>query len=523
MADFSKLAALLQAGKVPSQEDADAANQALQQADLNRSGGQIVSDLLARGADAQANYDNTGFPKNPAHPSDYTGGADPAASSVDPNLGPNGPSLFARVTGAIKNQQDQGNVGPSPSLLANRSPAIAKSTPSDVQDAIKTAQAAPATNPNDPYGKELGDAALKAAQEKAKQINAASLMARASSTMAEALSKGAYKDNSGFADALAKTADADEKNILQRRAAADQDLNHQKQVYELATDKDKNDPNSAVSKMSRDILQQMSNRVGMKLGNIDNMSVASLEKIYGPLERYFGMVEASENRKAAAADKKTQRDSAEVLKYNKIMGEDLDPNRARSGALGKSQQVINDTQALEALAHNYTNLDKVPPAQYAEMAGALDRLISRGNPSVERFKHLMPSNAALTGNTILQSIQSKPTGAGQGEFIKSILQTASQERKTAQQQILDGQLKKAYSTHNEYKKRHPDEFYNTLSGATGLSIDELKDLEKNKGKSPTASQSSSDLSDQDKQAIEWAKANKGDPRSDQILKMHGLQ
>lgn len=389
-------------------------------------------------------------------------------------------------------EEAQSPVSRLQSLLGNREPSAApqpKPIKSSIPEPILR-QLATSGNEHakklltDAYGPELGDSALKQALAQKNQNTDLVGMGAAANQLAKGLAAfggGEFNPDTPELKLAEKQAGQPVEDILTRRQGQDEQLKHQMNLYGLSSEKEKSDPNSQVSKMAQDLLGQMSSKVGMKI-DPSGMSLASVEKVFGPMEKYFSSIEAQKSRQMAQNDKLDQKKFEQVVKYNKAMGEDLDPSRARSGNLGKLQQVISDTRALEALTSNYSNLDKIPAVQYAEMASALDRLVSRGNPTIERFRHMMPSNLALSGAGMMQWVQSKPQGANQGAFIKSILNTANSERKVAQDQILEAQVKKANSTHRKLKEMSPEDFYQTLATATGLSQDELMARESGENK-----------------------------------------
>lgn len=313
------------------------------------------------------------------------------------------------------------------------------------------------------------DSALKEAQDKRDKMQNLSMLGKSANMILGGQTH--TTPSNAVWDEMSKNAGQGIDDIKNKSALLSQNLTQNEQARKLSDEEVKSDPKSPVSIMATQIAKKMLPDLNVQEGKT---SASDLEKINPMLVSYASHMLALESKKDSKKEE-------QILKYSKAMGEDLDPSRGRSGNQGKLQQVISDSKAIDALTANYSNLNAVPPAQYAEMVSSLDRLVSRGNPAIERFRHLMPANSALSAAGMIQWIKSEPAGANQKAFIQNILNTSKAERDVAAKQILDNQFKKANSTHQGLKSLSPDHWYNNLSNATGLSIDEIKHMEGQEG------------------------------------------
>jgi hypothetical protein len=156
------------------------------------------------------------------------------------NLGPDGPSLFSRVSNAMqplaKEVAKPAADGGVPRQLASQQAGQLK-----LLDMIKTNQAAPA----DPYGDELNDAALKAAQAEKAKWAGISTMGKAANQMLSA-STHSKIDNTVY-DEIGKHGEMGEKNIITRREGKDAELKRKKMLEDMADEDQMRDPNSPIS------------------------------------------------------------------------------------------------------------------------------------------------------------------------------------------------------------------------------------------------------------------------------------
>jgi hypothetical protein len=232
-------------------------------------------------------------------------------------------------------------------------------------------------------------------------------------------------------------------------------------------------------------------------------------------------------KKDSVQDKKQTRLDEQSLKYSKMMGEDLDPNRARSGEMGKNQARVNSAERIETLLKQFPD-GNIPKIQTRELATSVGALLSNGSSTaVSQIDELVPHTMKGNAAKIAEWVTGDPQGSQQQKFIKLYADTAAREKQTAAKQIVQAQVKKAFSTHKKLKDLDPDAFYSNLSAATGLDTDQIKDMEKQKGfkgqlLDEAAPKPAVKPHHQDDEAVKWANANPKDPRAAAILKANGL-
>lgn len=192
------------------------------------------------------------------------------------------PSLFDKVSGQYQNQEKLGNVNPylgnkdtylnplskalSGAGKSKRAPAV--DGPAKL-DTLQTSQAAPL----DPYGNELNDAALKAAQaDKAKWAGIASMGKGADKILSAATHS---KIDSSAMDDVIKRGEAGEKDILTRRAGKDKELERQSALIKGELEQEKGNATSFVSQTYREIAKKL--KPGLNIP--DGVTAAQLETV----------------------------------------------------------------------------------------------------------------------------------------------------------------------------------------------------------------------------------------------------
>jgi len=340
---------------------------------------------------------------------------------------------------------------------------------------------------------------------------------------------------------LAKNRGADEEFYQQQMKQAQQPVedvqNKQKLIQEkiktrsiqeqLKNELAKEDPTSDISKIGRQLAQAAAQNAKLNIPIPDNISMSNLEKIMPGIET---MANRRIQTDAASLQKQeklgTQRDQ-EITKLASKMGEDLDPNKFRSGEMGKNQGKVNAAGRIEALLQQFPD-GNIPKIQTRELATSVAAMLTNGSQTaVNQINELVPHTARGSATSIAEWVTGSPQGQGQQAFIKMFEDTTKREKEVAQQQIIQAQFKKAYGTHNKLKQKSPDDFYNSLATQTGLDPDTIKEMEKQQGfkgqyVAPKKQAEAPKLTSEDQQAVEWAKSNKDDLRAQQILKMHGM-
>jgi len=203
----------------------------------------------------------------------------------------------------------------SPSVAAGPASVAPMAAASPSLPVKKTPERSPS---NDPYGSELNDNALKEAQQQAKLMRLFGGLGNASSMIGAALSRGATQAAPIGKD-LIENADQDSKNILQRREGKDKEVSRNKNLLELATEKEKSEPTSQVSMFGQEITKKLAENTGIRIGDVSKLSYNQLKEIIPGLERYDAALESQKMRKDTKAfNESLARERMDIKKEEKL-------------------------------------------------------------------------------------------------------------------------------------------------------------------------------------------------------------
>lgn len=214
-------------------------------------------------------------------------------------------------------------------------------------------------------------------------------------------------------------------------------------------------------------------------------------------------------------------------KLRKNLKDDIDPDRNRAGNFGKISQRYLQAQNLNTLARESNgNILNLAPQFQAELAEGMANMITSGTGSSEaRVKALVPQSMVGDTQKLKGWLFNEPLGANQQAFTKLMLESIDREANQAQKQMSDI-MKRRLSAHSELKKTDPEGYQAILQsyGFDKLGERGVTPLAGSKeGLIPKRQVTGNAVTDEDWQAIEWAKANKNDPRAVKILQLHGLK
>lgn len=264
-----------------------------------------------------------------------------------------------------------------------------------------------------------------------------------------------------------------------KRAEIKSGLDTEKALIELGDEKQKTNPNSAISEGSRSILKQMAAESGMKLTIPDGASYSQIVKLFPSVEQFLRAKEAGEARKEAQAsrmmmmqlqneEKKEGKIDAKFDKVHKMMVEDLASSRT---VFGKNANIIRAADAVELLGAG-KNLADINPQQFYEIAKSLDAMLSMGSPTITGTQKLMPRTALQDFASFKQYLSGKPQGMNTPEFVKSYMDLVKREKNLAKQKITSTKESMLYPI-LQYKDTHPAKVQQLLA-ATGLPLDILE-------------------------------------------------
>lgn len=472
----------------------------------------------------------------------------------DPNLGPNGPSLFDRVSAKMQEKELDGSIGVEPETkLATKSSVSGKvKSSSNVRE--PAANAKPVAPVAEEQGYQLGTLDnLKAAQQKQNIMN---------------LIGGLSETGNQFLDNTKQIGDMfiDNPNKVQYANKTGENLRSQgKNIvdqHNAQVDNQKNDPKSQSSIEMRKLMKQM----GFDFGN--NVSSADLEKKFPALSNIYNAREAEKARAAlaresAAARKeelayRTTKDSAErkelesvreVEQLDKLegaFGKDLlrQENAGSRSALGKNILIRDSADRISQLSAQVKgDLNKLNVQQAYEIARSLDNMLSQGAATNSATDHLMVKSGVSQLSALKQYASNEPVPAELGAFLANQMETVNRERALAdhkvsqyRQKVLalaDPRLTKSRKIELEAKidalakaeVQNPEEITRRVEALEGQYKETPKELQSIDGQ-PSVN---AIPHPEDGPAVEWAKAtlksNPSDPKiiqkAQMILKANG--
>lgn len=382
------------------------------------------------------------------------------AMPEQPVVAANGPSLFDRVSNAMQPLAKE--VAQAPGKLGGgvKTPSRA---PADVSkpallDMMTTSKAAPM----DPYGTELNDAALKAAQAGAADAKQRGLIGRAGGEIGAGIASlgggSPVKVDNSFYDKFDEHAGQGEKDILTRRAGKDAELKRQSMMNDLNDENSMRDPSHPIS---------IALREGAKLAGLkvpDNVSGKMLKDSGINLGTLLNAKMMADARREAAAERAEARKESNDLKREKF-DQQLKENEQKA-AKDFSQFIEKDDQMKlfkkEAVALGQVdNLIGAIKSGNTVAAGALGAKMARamgevGVLTTEDVARYVQSGALARGSAdkLNKMLTGKPTNATLEEIkqISSILQDSYKSKvqpiydkyATRLSRIYDIPLEKAY-------------------------------------------------------------------------------
>lgn len=328
-----------------------------------------------------------------------------------------------------------------------------KETPKQesVPSKIQTTSVAPVEKPSapsKPEEDELGDEALKRAQEQSRNMRLATALGEAAGTFATVAPGGKF--DRGFYEEQQKLAEAPVVNIQQRKEAminkqklADMLVDNQIKKLALGNAQEASDPNSEVSKTARGFYQML--HPGIEKTEGWNKTSASFLKDFGQhiLETEAKIEATKATREAAQAvrEEQTKTKKQKSLDERVTKFKDaLDPNRMRSGQLGNLKKNSDQLSHVIRLGADPSYGNSLTEAETLELSQGLVRAINGGVgvPTQSQVEHIMPKSWKGTWQDTKSWFLNQPQGREQQEFIQRLLHNA-----TAQKDLYDNQIKLA--------------------------------------------------------------------------------
>jgi hypothetical protein len=325
------------------------------------------------------------FKANPAGVSPFTASGMPAlmakAGEVPPtapptgDVSPAGGNLFDQVSKRIAQQQADGNVGADPAASApsdvSRAPSGSPSAPADKSPAAPTSPLAPTSPPIDlnamgAYGAGADTQAMQAAIGARNNNQLLAQMGQAGQTFNDALNR-TKTDMSPYKDAI-KNAGQGVTDVEEARKSADQQLVRRKNIMDLASEQEKMDPNSTVSRMMQGVATDMSRQIpSLKGMDFSKMPAMSIEKAMPSALSYVTHLDADaarreiaeQNRLTRQATLKTQMDEREY-KHLQTAQSGLDKKKEYAAAKTGLDAAYKADNILDAALTDRSAANQIP-------------------------------------------------------------------------------------------------------------------------------------------------------------------
>jgi len=191
-------------------------------------------------------------------------------------------------------------------------------------------------------------------------------------------------------------------------------------------------------------------------------------------------------------------------------GNDFDPNKGRSGEIGRNMSRVNAANRLLALAVDPNGGPRnLTPQQMPELAQGLASLIAGGGAGAQaQIEHLTPQSLRGDWAKVAQWVTNEPQGTGQQAFVQNMIETAKREAGVASNAIQQAAMARI-GKHQVLISRNPNEA-KLAADRFGYDLDPASMTIKPKGlPEPVAAAPDA----QDQAAMDWLKANQNHPKA----------
>lgn len=161
---------------------------------------------------------------------------------------------------------------------------------------------------------------------------------------------------------------------------------------------------------------------------------------------------------ARAQDKKDASTNKDFGHLSEKLTEEMSSSRS---ALGKAANISRSADAIEKLATQFEDPNKLDTRHIQEIARNLDAMLSSGAATVSGANKLVPQTASGDWAHIAEYIGNIPQGAEQGAFVQRMLDTVRRERDLAKSQIGVAK-KKVIAGYGHLEKADPDRYHGLL-------------------------------------------------------------
>lgn len=315
------------------------------------------------------------------------------------------------------------------------------------------------------FGSDLGDDALKEAQQHRNQLEQVALAGRAGKEINAGLSRGAYNPNYDVQNAQMQSAGQGIQDILQRRQGKIQEMQGGLSLSDLQDKQQMRDSTSPVSEAYRTMALQLNPKLQAD-PNFTQMTAEGIKNTMPMVDMSIRM-QAINLRKSMMQNYKQIQDQ---MKAGSDMPKAMTQALNRGAGMQADQSNLAAKKILDAFKL-YPNLDNMPSTILENLRPELAKLFSGGIGSEGASAKLLDPTFANKLSTFMGRFTGNPPPGEMGAFLQENLPYIQKVQKTSQEYVRD-KLKPFVAG---YKPRVDKDTFNNVMGGYGEYFPEYAD------------------------------------------------
>jgi hypothetical protein len=288
----------------------------------------------------------------------------------------------------------------------------------------------------------------------------------------------------------------------------------QQEKMTLDSEAESRKPDSEISRAYREFAKRMG-------ANVPENATAAQLKVLTPLyEKAKAFEQASEDRKLKYAELASNRQAAGQTKMSAADEKTRDKiAKSVNGLMATSRSVMGQQLALANRGVHAMNMlnsesdpSKLSAAAISEGYVALASMI-KGSALTESDKHeLIQNPLSAQASRIMTNITGEPMPANAPGIVNFLKHSLNRQIETSRK-LVEPQFNLVEKANKNWIANHPEDWQELKqAGLETVGLGQTNQMA-----------NTAEVTDEDKQAIEWAKSNPKDPRAEQILKLHGVK
>lgn len=213
--------------------------------------------------------------------------------------------------------------------------------------------------------------------------------------------------------------------------------------YQLADEKEKNDPNSSSSVLARNILQSSSKAAGLNLGNISKLSASTIEKNFPSVAHLIDTQAQAAQRAESSKDRLALLQGQLGVKANDKQDKALQSAQtllesARGNpAAAQAEKDLYSAQKANSLANLYGDPNKLSLPQVKLLAAEVGKIAAGGTSTQSELEGITPNTLVGKMSQYVTNLTNNPTPANAAAFVKQYQDYTGALVKDAQKVIQD--------------------------------------------------------------------------------------